>query len=76
MQFPLKKRSSGVIKYPQKNKYLLVIFIYCVVAALFSSRLIFEYGESKFYTAFFLVGFLLLVLLKVASLVTSSENEK
>ena len=76
MQFPRKKRSSGVIKYLQKNKYLLVIFIYCVVAALFSSRLIFEYGESKFYTAFFLGGFLLIVLLKVAFLVTSSENEK
>lgn len=76
MQFPRKKRSHGVIDYLKKNKYLLVIFIYCIIAALFSSRLIIEYGESKFYTVFFLGGFLLIVSLKVASLVTSSEKEK
>lgn len=76
MQFSRKKRSRGVIKYLKKNKNLLVIFIYCIIVALFSSRLIIEYGEIKFYTAFFLGGFLLIVSLKVASLVTSSENEK
>lgn len=76
MQFPRKQRSHGALDYLKKNKYLLVIFIYCIVAALFSSRLIFEYGESKFYTAFFLGGFLLIVFLKIASLVTSSKNEK
>lgn len=76
MQFPRKKRSRGVIKYLKKNKYLLVIFIYCIIAALFSSQLIIEYGESKFYTAFFLCGFLLIVFLKIASLVAYSENEK
>ena len=76
MQFSRKKRSRGVVKYLKKNKNLLVIFIYCIIAALFSSRLIIEYGESKFYTAFFLGGFLLIVFLKIASLVTSSENEK
>ena len=76
MKFSRKKRSHGVIDYVRKNKYLLVIFIYCIIAALFSSRLIIEYGESKFYTIFFLVGLLLIVFLKVASLVTSSENKK
>ena len=76
MQFPRKQRSHGAIDYLKKNKYLLFVFIYCIVAALFSSRLIFEYGETKFYTAFFLGGFLLIVFLKVVSLVTSSEKEK
>lgn len=76
MKFSRKKRSHGVIDYFRKNKYLLVIFIYCIIAALFSSRIIIEYGESKFYTIFFLVGLLLMVFLKVASLVTSSENKK
>ena len=76
MQFPRKKRNRSALDYLKKNKYLLFVFIYCIVAALFPSRLIFEYGESKFYTAFFLVGLLLIVFLKVASLVTSSENKK
>lgn len=76
MQFPRKKQNRGALDYLKKNKYLLVIFIYCVVASLFSSRLIFECGETNFYTAFFLGGFLLIVFLKIASLVTSSKNEK
>ncbi|OUL07498.1 hypothetical protein B0533_13820 [Sedimentibacter sp. SX930] len=76
MEFSRKKRSRGVVMYLKKNKHLLVIFIYGIIAALFSSRLIIEYGESKFYTAFFLGGFLLIVFLKIASLVTSSEKEK
>lgn len=76
MEFSRKKRSRGVVMYLKKNKHLLVIFIYCIIAASFSSRLIIEYGESKFYTAFFLGGFLLIVFLKIASLVTSSEKEK
>ena len=76
MQFPRKKQNRGALDYLKKNKYLLVIFIYCIVAALFSSRLIFEYGETKFYTAFFLGGFLLIVFLKVVSIATSSEKEK
>ena len=76
MQFPRKKRNRSALDYLKKNKYLLVIFIYCIVAALFSSRLIFEYGETKFYTAFFLGGFLLIVFLKVVSIATSSKKEK
>ncbi|SYZ78976.1 Hypothetical protein TART1_1800 [Trichococcus shcherbakoviae] len=76
MQFPRKKRNRGALDYLKKNKYLLFVFIYCIVTTLFSYRLIFEYGESKFYTAFFLGGFLLIVFLKIASLVTSSEKEK
>ena len=76
MQFPRKKRNRIPLDYLKKNKYLLVIFIYCIVAALFSSRLIFEYGESKFYTTFFLGGFLLIVFLKVVSIAPSSEKEK
>jgi fucose permease len=76
MQFPRKQTSRGLIDYLKKNKYLLFVFIYCIVAALLSSRLIFEYGESKFYTAFFLGGFLLIVFLKVVSIATSSEKEK
>lgn len=76
MQFPRKQWGRDVIEYLKKNKYILVILIYCTVAALFSSRLIFEYGESKFYTAFFLGGFLLIVFLKVVSIATSSEKEK
>ncbi len=76
MQFPRKQRSHGALDYLKKNKYLLVIFIYCIVATLFSSRLIFECGETKFYTAFFLGGFLLIVFLKVVSIATSSEKEK
>ena len=76
MQFPRKQRSQGAIDYLKKNKYLLVIFIYCIVAALFSSQLIFEYGETRFYTAFFLGGFLLIVFLKVVSIATSSKKEK
>jgi hypothetical protein len=76
MQFPRKKRNRGALDYLKKNKYLLFVFIYCIVAALFSSRLIFEYGETKFYTTFFLGGFLLIVFLKVVSIATSSEKEK
>ena len=76
MQFPRKQTSRGLIDYLKKNKYLLFVFIYCIVAALLSSLLIFEYGESKFYTAFFLGGFLLIVFLKVVSIATSSEKEK
>ena len=76
MQFPRKQTSRGLIDYLKKNKYLLFVFIYCIVAALLSSRLIFEYGESKFYTAFFLGGFLLIVFLKVVSIAPSSEKEK
>ena len=76
MQLPRKKRNRSALDYLKKNKYLLVIFIYCIVAALFSSQLIFEYGETKFYTAFFLGGFLLIVFLKVVSIATSSKKEK
>ena len=76
MQFPRKQSSRGLRDYLKKNKYLLFVFIYCIVAALFSSRLIFEYGETKFYTTFFLGGFLLIVFLKVVSIAPSSEKEK
>lgn len=76
MQFPRKKRNRSALDCLKKNKYLLFVFIYCIVAALFSSRLIFEYGETKFYTTFFLGGFLLIVFLKVVSIATSSEKEK
>ena len=76
MQFPRKKRNRGALDYLKKNKYLLFVFIYCIVTTLFSYRLIFECGETKFYTAFFLGGLLLIVFLKVVSIATSSENEK